>query len=117
VLPIGGSESYTADRVEVGVMVTGDNEFMRMRQRGIEIERCLEFCRCAMIRYVAGVNKDVAIWNVPRIEGVSVWNADYANRSLVSLLRAAQGDEVGNQTEKEMEWLAQYSMDQRWPVE
>jgi hypothetical protein len=72
VLLIGGSESDTADRVEVGVVVACYDELMPMRQCRVEIKRSLEFCRRAMIRYVAGVDKDVAIWNIARIEGVGV---------------------------------------------
>jgi hypothetical protein len=72
VLLISGAECFTADRVEVGVVVASYNELVPVRQCRIEVERSLEFCRRAMVRYVAGVDKDVAIWNRARIEGVSV---------------------------------------------
>jgi hypothetical protein len=36
------------------------------------VDSSLEFCRSAMVGYVAGVDEDVTIWDVTRIERMGV---------------------------------------------
>ena len=56
-----------ATGIEVGIVVSSYKVLVRVRQGGVVINRGLKFCRSAMVGYVAGVYKYVAIWNVARV--------------------------------------------------
>lgn len=114
---IGEGQSDTASRVEVGVVVSRYAIFVRMGECRVAVNGCLEFCRSAMVGYVASVNEDVAFWDVARIERVHVRYADYSYGGRVLRTCAAKGEKKGRQAEKEMQWLVEDGVDKAWAIE
>ena len=71
-LLVGDAQRGTAAWIKVCVVITCYEIFVRVRQGGVVINGSLEFCRSAMVGYVASVNKNVTVWNVAWIERVGV---------------------------------------------
>lgn len=94
-LLVGEAQGGTAGRVEISVVVSCYDVFVRVRKGGVKVDGGLKFCGSAVVGHVAGVDEYVAVRNIAWIERVGVRYADYPDWSLMSSLWAANGKEEG----------------------